>query len=163
MKRRSAFTLAELVVVMTAGSVLLTLAIGTVHRSLSIHRQGEQRDRDLATAARLSREFRRDLRQAAGAVLDAGKLTLSPVSGAREAPITYEVVEHRLVRRQRRGEGLERREVYEFDATAGITLASLPESGQIQLLITTQTPLKQHPSRLLLRVAATPGGGAVTP
>lgn len=163
MTRRSAFTLAELVVVLTAGSVLLTIAITTVHRSMSIHRQGERHDRDHATVARLSREFRRDVRLAAAAELKAGVLTLIPADTKRQTPITYEVVEGRLVRRQPRAEGLERREVYEFGSNVEIALTRLPESSQIRLLIAAATSLEHEPTRLLLIVDATPGAGVPTP
>lgn len=161
MKCRPAFTLAELVMVMTAGSVLLTLSIGTVHRSMTIHREGEARVRGGRTVARLARDFRRDLRQAASAELDGTRLTLAPPEGVEAAPIIYEVVDHRLIRRQQRGEDAVRQEVYELTARAEFSLATVPETSQIRLVVSEATPLGEEKTRLLAIVEATPGAGGV--
>lgn len=163
MRRRPAFSLAELVVAMTAGSVLLTVAIGTVHRSMTVHRQGQTHDRGSRTLARLARDFRRDVRHAATAELDGKRLTLSPADGSSAPPVVYEVDGHRLSRRQRRRGEAVRLETYEVNAETEFSIASTRATSQLRLIVAEPTLVAGAPRRLLAVIEATPGGGRPKP
>lgn len=66
---RLGFSLVEVMVFISVGSVIFFLAIQLIHLSMIISRTaGQQREQD-ATLSRLTRDFRRDMRQAASVTL----------------------------------------------------------------------------------------------
>lgn len=80
--RRDAFSLIELIVVMSVSSVLLTLATVTIVRMQSLARSDNSRVESLATFVDLERQFRQDVHRADKATIDDDGLTLNGVSGA---------------------------------------------------------------------------------
>ena len=71
-RTRTAFTLIEMLVVMTVGMTVMMLAVGMISKSMQIASDNQSRmDQSLVTD-RLAREFRRDTHQSTSFELDAG-------------------------------------------------------------------------------------------
>ena len=70
--RKQAFTLMELLIVMSAASTLMLLAIGMIHRAMQLESQGRRRAELGRTAIRLSTEFRRDIHAGRSVSIESG-------------------------------------------------------------------------------------------
>lgn len=144
MKTRHAFTLIETLVVMSVSGLLMTLAITTLERSLSIGTQTADRIDDARSAIRLVDQFRDDLRIAKTANTSApSKLEIT----LARSVITYEIDKGTVNRVEVIEDDKTRNETYPlgYDRTAAFA-SQVPD--RISLSITFLTGLKHEPTRL---------------
>jgi prepilin-type N-terminal cleavage/methylation domain-containing protein len=119
---RRGFTIVELMLVVSAVSLVLGLCAGLLHVLLRLDRIGRSHLAETATVGRLARQFRNDVHAATGAKrLDVGdgpasKLELN-LPGGRI--ILYEGREHALIRTQHQRDENDRRETYALPSCQG--------------------------------------------
>ena len=156
MTRREGFSMIEMVVALSTGSALMVIAIGLVHRTMTIHSAVELDANLQKAAARLSRDLRRDLHRSTSFALTDETLTLEFDSKSfGEAPVYY-FAKGKVRREQSRDEN-RRREYYDFGPQSEIHVDGRTDPQRIEFLIRERTPITHAPGRLLLRVEAVVG------
>lgn len=141
--RRLGFTLTEIMVTMTASSMVMATAASLLHRSLSLEsatRHVLERER---TALMLARQFRGDIRRAvrvttAGDTLPEGTLFRAELSDGES--IEYRAAPDRLIREASLADGSVAREEY---ACAGGAGWSVVREGRLMIL---RTDAREHPT-----------------
>jgi type II secretory pathway pseudopilin PulG len=98
MKRRSAYTLVELTVVMSMGSTLLFVAVGLLHQAMTLASASQAQARQHRELDRLARQFRLDVHRAAECSV-VPPLQLGLVM-PDQSQVRYEVRDNRILRRQ---------------------------------------------------------------
>ncbi len=114
---RRGMSLIELILIMTALTMVLGLCTGLIHAVLRLDRTGRSYVVEATTIGRLSRQFRGDVHAARRArpVGGEGKGALAPgleLALPGERTIRYQARDRSLVRTQQHGDALERRETY---------------------------------------------------
>jgi type II secretory pathway component PulJ len=112
---RRGFSIVEIVLVLGAVSLLLGLCSGLIHVLLRLDRVGRAHLVETATVGRLARQFRRDVHAAARVKLVARDDREGPsleLTLPDDRVVAYQPGEHELVRLQRQGVTLDRRENY---------------------------------------------------
>lgn len=132
MRTRSGSTLIEMVVLMTALSVVLTLTVVTLHRVMRAHNRSHAMHADESAAWRLSTSLRRDLAKSAGASLeredDSTRLTLLiPFA----EPIHYRFGQLRVTREQRLTDDQRSLEEFSFGGENDWEVLVLPEPQRV--------------------------------
>ena len=156
MKRKSGFTLAELIIVISAGSSIMLVAIGVVHRVMTIHSTATRHANMQNTAERLARQLRWDLHRAESAELTGDTLDLTIPTLSGEQPTTY-VVDGALVKRTRTlDEERLHRDIYSFESSATIELSEASNPPRI-IVAVNHSGVDGAPQRVLMRVEASVG------
>ncbi len=147
---RRGHSLIELIVVMGGVVILLGLCAGLIHTLLRLDRGGRDSVHDTATLAGLSRRFRQDVRAARDAKPgEPGSLELTRPGGH---PVSYRTRGARLVREERDGAAVVRREAY---AVARLGPVRFETDGGLVRLIAERRPADPRaPARAAVRVEA---------
>jgi hypothetical protein len=152
---RSAFTLVELSISMSAGSALMILAIGLVHQTMSLSSTGRQRSDHQRTLARLAVEFRHDVHRAAECNVESpGNIELVL---AGDNLVTYEARGNRITRRQPLDDGRTRREVFTFSVQSTATFESIDQSTRAAVTIVHNSHLSNEHPRVDRKIIAVVG------
>ena len=159
MKTTRAFTLVELVASLSAGSVLLVLAMGTVHRTMRIESAMQNNAAAERTAARLSRQFRHDIHLAESVSLDrqqAGKPALQIILPG-QSPISYRIDDASVHREQTLTDKQVHHEQFMFPENFVMNFQELTAPQRVVLTVHSETGLTNAPPRLELHVEAVIG------
>jgi prepilin-type N-terminal cleavage/methylation domain-containing protein len=116
MNKPQAFTLVEMLVCISMGSVLMGIALNMVHRTMRIETAARSNSQLERSANRLSRQFRHDVHRAQVVsleTLEAGAVAVRLVLPG-EAPIVYRLEQHIALRQQEQAAGRTHRESFEF-------------------------------------------------
>ena len=138
--RRPGVSLVELIVLMSAASVILSLSAGLIHRMM----HAESRARSVAaverTSLRLAEALRRDIHAASSAVTDPSQLTdgaFLRLESAEKGRIDYRLEDLTIHRLQLDAEQIVAREQFLFPTD--IELKILPEGSRLLVLILTSS------------------------
>ncbi len=161
--RKAAYTLIEMVVVMSIGSVIMLTSVSWIHRSMTLSKQLQVQQDHQTHLMRLAQVFRSDVRNAAAASIDNDRLTLTPPTSQPEAQteaesgteanepanrqVQYQVDGSRVHRSETTETGQLRHESFLLAAGSGVYWLAddLPGSVGIQVLRSSNTP---QPSRV---------------
>jgi len=157
MKRRQGYTLIELVIAMSVASSLLVVAIGVVHRVMSIYSASTQQTRLQNVTSRLARQFRNDSHRAESILLKDNTLAMSIPTPAGPRPTTYTIEGPVVTRVQQGGTHGPHLESYRFDTHATISFNTSSDSQSVTLKVNQQGAASKMPSRVLLQVDAIRG------
>jgi hypothetical protein len=110
-------SITEIVFVIASLSILLGLCAGLLHAVLRLDRSGRSHLVETATIGRLARQFRQDVHAASRAKPVGGEAADGPAPGLEltlpeDRTVAYEASATALVRTQRKGPAVERREAY---------------------------------------------------
>lgn len=155
MNNRRAFTLIELTVTMSAGSVMMILAIGMLHQSMSLATIARQRADHQRSLDRLAGEFRRDVHRAVRINVDTQdeiELILSD-----QKVVTYTAQGNQVTRQQPLADGRIRREAFEFHDSSTATFETLKQPARAQLTVVHQSAGGLAKPRVDRKVAAVLG------
>lgn len=161
MKRRSGFSLVEMLVVMAAASTVLTISAVLIHRTMHIASQTRAFHAEEATAWRLSAQLRSD---AAGAesidlVTDDAAITVTLHSTEGE-PVVYRFNGLQVERTQTLDANREARESFELPSVARWSAERVDQADAIRLTaIPSKSPTRSPapiPVSLLVRAAGGP-------
>jgi len=143
MKNRRAFTLIEMSVCISLGSILLTLAIGLVHRSMHNESSNRRTANVERTATRLSDQFRRDVHQAKNASLDGldTKELVLVLELMGEPNVTYRLEEHTIIREKQLDNRQTQREQFDFPDDHELEVGELNDPPRIVLTFRQDTGL----------------------
>lgn len=125
MNRRSGFTLIELTITMSAGTVMMILAIGMLHQSMTLASRAHQQMQHLRALDRLAREFRRDAHRAQGCTV--GPEGVIHFSLPDQGVVTYRAAGRQITRQQPLADGRSRRESFVLTDQSSTTFESLSE------------------------------------
>ena len=140
MSKRQAFTLVELMIMLSASSVLMALAVGLVHRSMSASSLAKARANHQRALVRLADQFRNDIHQGdAVDQLNADRLTLRLANGRL---VDY-VVENRHCRRQE-SLGDDRRSLETFELLSGARVAFEQDDKPARVTLTVTREAAGH-------------------
>ncbi len=159
MNNRRAFTLIEMLVSISVGSVLMGLALGMVHRTMRAESTARTNAQVERTAARLSRQFRHDIHQAQSISLD-GQQTDTPslrLMLSDQRPVTYQIERGRVLREQQQGDEQTHREVFSFPDDHSLLFAELAEPSRAVLTVEHDTKLVGISPQVRLHVEAVVG------
>lgn len=156
MNNQRGFTLVEMLVSISAGSVLLVLATGVVHRTMRVESVVRENAAAERAALRLSRQFRHDIHQAKSVSLD-GRQADQPVlqivlSG--QAPVSYRVEHTGVLREQPHNDTQIYREHFSFPDNYTVKFNELPSPRRVALTLERDTGLVGVPPRVELHVEA---------
>jgi hypothetical protein len=153
---RRGISILELMVVLSASTVVLSLSSVLLQRVMRIHIQSRADLGAERTALRLSEQFRRDVHQARAAITDRAELgdnIVLRLTFADDQPVEYSYNSGILERVKSKGGNRLAREEFVFPANSDLTIES-PGAPQ-RLILTVTTPRsadgdKQHlPARKL--------------
>jgi prepilin-type N-terminal cleavage/methylation domain-containing protein len=153
-RRRQGFSLIELLVVISAGGLLLSIAIGTVSRAMRIH---EETTRQLSHAQRLVQltdQFRCDVHLSTSLSLDQPTQVIFQLD---EGTIAYSVEGNQVKRIQLDSNDRKQVEQYQLSDRAEVAFSSLDEPKRTVMTIQTRTGLQHSPVRVECVVAAVNG------
>ena len=137
MKRRKGFSLVEVMVAMAVGSVLMAIVVGLLYTLMETDRTSREHLRLRIAAARLADQFRRDAHAAVGLtgppdvaedgaeVLPVWELELPP-----DRVVEYRVEGHSLLRTERAGGEVVKREWFGLPPHAVASIERSGEQGQ---------------------------------
>lgn len=151
-RRHRGSMLVELLMSMAAGSTLMLLAIGLVHQSLTISREGAHDIDRIRTVAQLASQFRHDAHRAAEATAESETELHMKLSD--ESEVVYRVSDHRLTRRHELSSGQVQSESFNFDSSDSVTLVAPDEPKRAELRIVRDTGLRDIGPRTVLHVVA---------
>ncbi|MFK8113267.1 MAG: type II secretion system protein J [Rubripirellula sp.] len=154
---RSAFTLVELLVTMTAGSAMMILAIGMVHQAMSINSMSRQQADQARARSRLGTDFRQDVHLAKNSIVESDqRVTLVRVDETR---VTYIADGNQVTREQVLSEDQTRREGYSFSDESTVMFKSLGSPNRTVLTILRTIPVssKHSETRIDCQVAPVVG------
>lgn len=156
MNRRHAFTLVELIIALSASSVLMVLAIGLVHRSMSASSLAKGRADDQQTLVRLSNQFRKDVHASSAAELsDSNQLRLQRPQGHS---IDYAIDGSRCQREESLENGRRHRETYRLNQDSQLAFSQLSDPERVTLVVTRQWRGRREPALVDAHVEAVVGG-----
>lgn len=161
MSKLRAFTLIEMMVSISVGSVLMALALGMVHRTMRVESAARAHQAVERTAARLSRQFRHDIHQTQSVALDrqqAGSPNLRLLLPAQH-PITYRITNSGVLREQQQSpeSGPIRRELFTFPADHTLRFAEHHRPARAVLTLVRDDRLVGVPPQVRLHVEAVIG------
>lgn len=159
MNKRQAFSLAEMMVVISVGSVLMGLALGMVHRTMRAESTARTHARVERTAARLSRQFRHDIHQAESITLDdpTADMPLLRLTLPGQQPITYRIEDSKILRQQQRSDEQTSRELFAFPDNYALQFAELVEPLRATLTLRHDTRLVGIEPQVKMHVEAVIG------
>lgn len=157
MNPRRGFTIVELMIAMTASSVLLVVSVGLIHRAMTLHVTARQQDALQHAALRLSRQVRSDLRRAESAAVAGDELRLTFPASDSAPQATYVASPELVVREQLHETGPPRREAFRFPRCAQIEFSELNTPERIGLTVWRNGPAEGTPPRVVLQLEATVG------
>jgi len=159
MKETQGFTLVELLLSMTVGSVLMALALGMVHRAMRVESTAHTHAGVERTATRLSRQFRHDIHQAESVFIGdqpAGASSLRLMVPDKN-PITYQVEKSRVRREQPLGDEQIHREFFSFPEGFAVRFTELDEPLRVVLMLDFDAKLVGIPRQVRLHTEAVVG------
>lgn len=152
MRRRSGFTLVEVLMVITFASTLLVLAAQLIHRGMTFSKANQSRTELSQSCRLLATQFRRDVHQSANVDLESPQsLVLNPKSARR---VEYVVSETTTMRRAFRDGSVYHREIYRFAQPTTIEFELLTDPQRIALRIETRHGLKGVEPKLERNIVA---------
>lgn len=155
---RRAFTLVEMMVVISVGSVLMGLALGMVHRTMRAESTVRTHARVERTAARLSRQFRHDIHEAESVLLDQqSDVPLLQLILPDQRPITYRIESSSLLRQQQHSDEQTHRELFSFPDNYSLQFAELSKPPRATLTLEHDTKLVGIDPKIKLHVEAVIG------
>ena len=159
MKSSRAFTLVEMVTSLSIGSVLIVLAIGTIHRTMRIESSLRNYDRAERTAAQLSRQFRTDIHQAERIELDhsQGNQLKLLLTLPGQSSVVYRLESNHVRREQRLNEQQVHRENFSFPKQYSIDFQERSSPSRAILTVHQNSNPEGVPPRLQLHVEAVIG------
>ena len=159
MKTRRAFTLVEMVTSISVGSVLLVLAMGTVHRTMRIESTLRENALTERTAARLSRQFRHDMHLAESVSLDRQQADepVLQIELPGQSPVSYRVEHTSVHREQAHSDTQVHREHFSFPENFVVNFRELTAPQRVVLTVQRETGLIDVPPRLEMHVEAVIG------
>lgn len=159
MNRHRAFSLVELLVAMSATTVLLAVSVDMVHRAMRVHSTTRERGQFQAEALRLSRQLRADAWLAVSAKSIAGELSMQLRDHAGEVKVVYAHEPARgIVRRESTNSlGSVRTEQYSLPGTV-FTTSVRDGDGIVELVIESVNDVMRRHRRNVLQVTTRVGG-----
>ena len=139
---RRGFTLMEMVLVIGSVTVVLGICGSLLHMLLRLDRSGRESLGDTVTLTRLARQFRQDVRAARG--VDLGKDQQLELTRGDGPPIIYHLDKDRLLREERNGDDVRRREAYSLTRLGPLRFES---DGSWIRLILSRRP--EHPTAMV--------------
>ncbi|MGI9427904.1 MAG: prepilin-type N-terminal cleavage/methylation domain-containing protein, partial [Bythopirellula sp.] len=137
MNKPQAFTLVEMLVCISMGSVLMGLALTMVHRTMRIEFAARSNSQVERTAIRLSSQFRHDVHRAQTASrnsLQAGAVTVRLVLPG-ERSIVYQLEQNIALRQQQRTAGQTQRESFVFPEDYHFQVEELTNPARLALIL----------------------------
>lgn len=158
MRRQRAFSLVEMVTAISVGSVLMVLAMGTVHRAMRIESTARDRDASQRTSARLARQFRHDLHRAKSVSLDRQEIVTTLLLEYPDQPsIAYRVIDNGLLRERQLSDPQLQREEFLYPEHFQVELGILPSPQRATLTVRYETQLVNVSPRIQLHLEAVSG------
>ena len=156
MKKRNGYSLAEMLVVITVASVLLSIAAQLVTRAMRIDTTWREQGDVARSMSRLAHDLRQDIHQARSLIVtqDPQALELTRVDGAK---VSYTVAAEEIVRSSQRDDEQLEREYYKISADQQVEMRSLSDPPRVELLVTQAVKLVGEPSRVILHVSVEVG------
>ncbi len=148
MKTRRAASMIELLLIMSACTVVLTLTGVLLHRGMSIQMQSRARVDAERTSLRLANQFRRDVHEARAAITlngDQGKDVFLQLEFADGRTAEYSREEGTVLRLESGGDEQTWREEFVFPAVGDLTIEEESEPRRLILTITAK-PTEQQPA-----------------
>ncbi|QDV67841.1 hypothetical protein Poly24_15450 [Rosistilla carotiformis] len=148
------FTLVELVVAMSFGSVLMLLAIGIVHQSLTFSQLGQARaDQDRALV-RLDRQFRQDVHRSEGFEQSDPQTLQLTIDDSR---VVYTFGTHTIQRQTEVNDKQQDRELFELNDRSQIELLTLDAPQRLGIVVRSDPQLHGVAPRTDRQIIAVPG------
>ena len=169
MKGRRGVSLAELLLTMSACTVILTMSAGLIHRALHAQSRSRGYIDDERNALRLGEAFRRDVHSATGVEIasdNEAKSILVTLQFAEGQTIAYRQGETgRVERTLQVGGNVKSREAFDFAAEARLTVEKMPPRLVVLSIVSPTNapvpadspPLTPYSRPVSLRVAAVLG------
>ncbi|MGV3485761.1 MAG: prepilin-type N-terminal cleavage/methylation domain-containing protein [Planctomycetaceae bacterium] len=155
MNRRHAFTLVELLLALAASSVLMGLAVGLVHRSMSANSLAKSRADHQQALVRLCDQFRMDIHQGSRSELpDSARLRLHLPEGTA---IEYTINGSRCRREESLDTGRKRVETYSLHEHSQLAFAQLTDPDRVTLVVKRQSTTAREPAPVDAHVVAVVG------
>jgi prepilin-type N-terminal cleavage/methylation domain-containing protein len=155
MTRPRGFTLVEMLVVVTVGGVLMSLAVTSLVMLLRLEGAARERGRATDALANLARQFRADVHEARSAAARDRVPSAEPRSLALGLPdgrtIVYEAAAGRVIRREEGGPAAPREDWFPLPAPCRAVLALHARHAADVAELTIDAPA---PAGLSLRIAA---------
>lgn len=147
---RRGISLVEMIVVIGGLTIILSLCGSLLHTLLRLDRSGRESVNDSTTLARLARQFRRDVRSSHAAKRgDSGSIEFNRSDGP---PVSYRVDGPHLVREERDGKNIVRREAY---AVSRLGPLQFEVNGKLVRLVVARRPSNPlAPARAAVSVEA---------
>ncbi|QDT00791.1 PulJ/GspJ family protein [Adhaeretor mobilis] len=167
--RSRGFTLVELLISISVGSVLLGLAINMVSRTMRVESGTRTQSQVERTALRLSRQFRSDVHQATSITFIVQQTQLASKQAPTlqlevpgQGPITYQVQPAGLIRLQQRMDAKTQQnqayhDLYAFPQDYQVQFTELAEPARAVLTLLKETHLVGVPPQVRLHVEAVLG------
>lgn len=154
MMQRRAISLIELMVVMSACTLILTLSAVLMHRAMRSHAHSRAFQDVERSAARLSDQFRHDVHQARTASIDGAALNTGVflrLELADSQTVEYRRQDGVIVRRLSKDGGTASRDDYVFSPACNLNVVETAAPRRITLTITTDPtePSAVHANRML--------------
>ncbi len=159
MNNQRAFTLVEMMVSISVGSVLMGLALGMVHRTMRAESTARTHAQVERTTALLSRQFRSDIHRAKTVLLD-DQQSDSPslrLMIPNQRPITYRIENNSLHRQQQQGDEQTHIELFPFPDDHILKFVEMTRPPRIVLTLEHDTKLVGVAPRIRLHVEAVVG------
>ena len=155
MKRPNAFSLTELVIVMSAGSAVMMLAVGLIHQAMSLASTANQRGDHQRTLDRVAQQFRQDVHLADQCDAPAaGQIQLTMSDGST---VSYRVSDAGVTRQQTKEDDALRHEDFEFPEGVSIVLETQDEPARGVMTIATHSISPRVAERVDRHVVAVVG------
>lgn len=133
MRRRSGFTLVEVMASISVSSVLLVLSMGMVHRVLNLESSSRDEIRVSRSITRLSHDFRHDVQRAVAVeVVQEAELMLTLADGSS---VSYHVTEEYLLRERHVNDTVAQRETYDLPRDAAVRISEQESPSRLALSI----------------------------
>jgi prepilin-type N-terminal cleavage/methylation domain-containing protein len=158
MKRRQGFTLIEMLLTMSVGSLLMVLAMTLLQQAMTLSSQTRSQCDADRVIHRLCEQFRRDAHSASAVSTD-DQLVVTLVGDSKN--IVYRFL-NSTVTRSTSGESIEN-EQYDLGKSANVTIEMLEQPEQIRLTVLREPKLKHIGPRIERQIALTVGRFAVKP
>ena len=134
---RRAFTLMEMLVVLTVGSVMLGISVGMLHLLLRSERTGRDRVHRAAVSARLAEQFRADAAAAARHVpIEAPSPTLCQFVLPGDRTVTYWELPEEVRREERIADKPVRQESYTLPDGCSVAVTVNGDPTLVSLVVT---------------------------
>jgi hypothetical protein len=159
MSRRPATSLIELLIVMSACSVVLTLSAALLHRAMHIQSRARSYFDAERNATRLSQQFRLDVHRAlahrAGGA-DFGDEVFLELTHANDEAVQYAVVGSIVTRRLLRNDSIVAREEYLFPSAINVDVHHENQVNRLVLSISAKPIVANRTNEQQLQLASSP-------